>query len=254
MVLLEGGIPMNETLSVFLNLNQSCVENDDALIKKIDKLLLTVGMKYSGIDNMYIPVERNKRDEAVFRAEKLLRSTEWLKGIFAYSLVGTLTNACQLDEIQNTHMSNPSPHKFWYYEQYYLDTKKLPHAIVVDENNCLRDGYISYLLAEKYRIEPDVYESVSNQPLKKVVTGRHVKFENGEWITKSNKKYTWIYTLKNPVVKGDILIVNTKIGVDFICVDKVDYIAGTEFCKEYKKVTKHTNMRMEEGEDTNNGK
>lgn len=49
-------------------------------------------------------------------------------------------------------MSEPLPEKIWYYEQYYQKTKKLPHAIVVDEDRQLRDGHISYLLAKKYNI------------------------------------------------------------------------------------------------------
>ena len=50
--------------------------------------------------NMYIPVDVKKRDQAVFRAEELLRNTDWLKGILAYTLIGTMTNACPIEEIR----------------------------------------------------------------------------------------------------------------------------------------------------------
>lgn len=138
------------------------------------------------------------------------------------SSVGTLTSACSIKEI---------------------------HAIVVDEDKQLTDGYISYLLAKKYNVHADVYERVAEQPLRKIVRGFHVKFSDGKWRKKSRKRYIWIYTLKAPVVPGDILMVNTKTGKDFICVDKIEYVAG-KFCSKYKKVRKHLHIRMEE-EDTN---
>src|SRR5699024_2600633 len=140
----------NDALSVYLNLNVEKKMENEMLIRRIDKLLLTVGMKYSGIMNMYIPVDVKKRDQAVFRAQELLRKTDWLKGILAYTLIGTMTNACPIEEIRTDRMCNPSPEKLWYYEEYYQKSKKLPHAIVVDEDKQLRDGYISYLLAKKY--------------------------------------------------------------------------------------------------------
>ena len=62
------------------------------------------------------------------------------------SSVGTLTNACSIEKIRTELMSDPSQEKIRYYEQYYQKTKKLPHAIVVDEDKQLTDGYISYLL------------------------------------------------------------------------------------------------------------
>lgn len=242
---------MNDSLSVFLNLDIEKQDENEALIRRIDELLLTVGMKYSGFFNMYFPVDKKKRDEAVFQAEELLRNTDWLKDILAYTLVGTLTNACPIEEIRTDAMSNPSPEKLWYYEQYYQKTNQLPHAIVVDEDKQLRDGYISYLLAKKYGENADVYEMISAQPLRKIVKGMHVEFSDGKWRKKSDRRYIWIYTLKEPVVPGDILLVNTRKGADFVCVDRVDYAAGNGFCSKYKRVRKHMNMHMEEGESTN---
>lgn len=245
---------MNESLAVYLNLDVENVVENEELIRKIDKLLLTVGMKYSGIMNLYTSVDEQKRDQTVFRAEELLRNTDWLKDVLTHILVGTITNVCPIEEIQTDMMLNPSPEKLWYYEQYYQKTKQLPHAIVVDENKQLRDGYIPYLLAKKYDVQADVCEMVSGQPLRKIVKGKHVVFSDGKWREKSSKRYSWIYTLKKPVVPGDILLVNTKRGTDFIYVDKIDYVAGHGFCSRYNTVKKHMNMRMEEGEYTNYGK
>lgn len=245
---------MNESLYVYLNLDTEKEQESEELIWRMDQLLLTAGMKYSGISNMYIPVDIQKRDRAVFRAEELLRSTDWLKGILAYSAVGTLTNACPIEEIRTDRMQNPMPGKLRYYEQYYQKTNHLPHGIVVDENRQLRDGYISYLLAKKYHARADVCEMVSGQPLRKLVTGVHVVFRDGKWIKKTNKGYNWIYTKKAPVIPGDILLVDTKRGTSFICVSRITYIAGQEFCSNYKKVRKHMKIHMEEAKDTNYGK
>ena len=49
-------------------------------------------------------------------------------------------------------------------------------------------------------------------------------------------------------------MVNTKKGRAYICVDRIEYAAGQGFCSRYNTVKKHMNMRMEEGEYTNDGK
>lgn len=48
---------MNEALAVYLNLDMENIEENEEIIRKIDELLLTVGMKYSGIMNLYISVD-----------------------------------------------------------------------------------------------------------------------------------------------------------------------------------------------------
>ena len=113
---------MNESLSVYLNLDMGNESRNEELIERIDELLLTAGLKYSGIRNIYVPVDRQTRDQAVFRAEKLLRTTDWLKDILACTLIGTWTNACPLEKIQTDAMSEPSPEKLRYYEQYFEKT------------------------------------------------------------------------------------------------------------------------------------
>ena len=49
-------------------------------------------------------------------------------------------------------------------------------------------------------------------------------------------------------------MVNTKKGRAYICVDRIEYAAGQGFCSRYNTVKKHMNVRMEEGEDTKDGK
>ena len=115
---------MNESLSVYLNLDMGNESRNEELIERIDELLLTAGLKYSGIRNIYVPVDRQTRDRAVFRAEKLLRTTDWLKDILACTLIGTWTNACPLEKIQTDAMSEPSPEKLRYYEQYFEENAR----------------------------------------------------------------------------------------------------------------------------------
>ena len=49
---------MNESLSVYLNLDMGNESRNEELIERIDELLLTAGLKYSGIRNIYVPVDR----------------------------------------------------------------------------------------------------------------------------------------------------------------------------------------------------
>ena len=157
---------MNDGLCVFLHLDEKQPEENEKLIERIDELLLTVGMKYCGVGNMYIPVHTEERDRAVFLAVQLLRETEWLKDILAAIPIASLKDVCPLDSILTENMTEPDKEKMRYYEEYYNASHKLPHAIIIDETKQLRDGYISYLLARKYKLKPDLYEAFSNQPLK----------------------------------------------------------------------------------------
>lgn len=111
-----------------------------------------------------------------------MRNTDWLKNILSHISIGTITNACPLDEIQTAQR--------WLY-------------------------IISF--GQKYDARAEICEMVSGQPLRKIVKGRHVVLSAGKWKLKSNKRYIWIYTLKNPVVPGDVLVVNIK-KVGFISV------------------------------------
>ncbi len=48
---------MNEALAVYLDLDVKNVAENEVLIRKIDELLLTVGMKYFGIMNLYTSLD-----------------------------------------------------------------------------------------------------------------------------------------------------------------------------------------------------
>lgn len=239
---------MNEGVEVFLNIEEEELgggwDEIEELICRIDGLMLEVGMRYSGYRNLYVPVNSIDRDQAVFASLQALESAQWLKDRLSYTPVLNRTNACALEEIRVDHMSKPSSAKFRYYEEYYQASYKLAHGIVVDEDRRLREGYVSYLLAKKYGVRPDVYEAYAGQPLSKIVNGVHVSPNGGAWRRKGKKRYAWKYPLRKPVVPGDILKVETKEGYAFICVDDVGYVTGEEFCGKYANVVKHTGKRL----------
>ena len=152
-----------------------------------------------------------------------------------------------MERIHTKNMTEPSAAKLDYYEKYYQQSHMLAHGIVVDEDGQIRDGYTSYIIAKKHGIRPDVYEAFKGQPLRKTVEGQHVLRDGNSWKVKSDKSYIWNYTLKNPVIPGDILKVKTKKGQAFICVNKIDYVTGKEFCKEHKSVIKHMKEHLQHG-------
>ncbi|MCM1262957.1 MAG: DUF5839 family protein [Butyrivibrio sp.] len=241
---------MNETAYIYLKLENMGEEEQEELISKMDDMLLPLGLKYSGFQNMYIPQDSKKRDDIVFDAVHKLKTCDWLKGIYDFTATGNKCFNKGLDVIDCSHMTLPKKSKMAYYEEYYLMTHEFPHDILVDENDCLADGYVSFLLAKKYNIKHNMYKGFSiyqvesDVPYKKVVIGRHVAFEKDNITIKSEKYYKWIYDIKSPVVPGDILLVKTKKGKDFMVVDKISYDAGRKYLNQYKKVLKHTGKKM----------
>lgn len=239
---------MNEALTVFLNIDERKVKENDALIQRIDELLLDCGMVYSGIANVYKPLEEKNRDHAVFTACLALNEADWLQDKLAHIPIVNRASACPMEKIQLTNMKEPAASKLEYYEKYYREYHTLAHGIVVDEHGNLRDGYVSYIIARKYGIRPEVYEAFAQQPLKKIVKGRHVFKDKDGWRIKSNKGYIWNYSLKNPVVPGDILRVKTKRGWAYMCVYGIGYVTGKEFCEEHRNVIRHMKERIRFGE------
>lgn len=207
-------------------------------IQYLDKLVELHGWKYSGYANVYIPIVRETREETVGKVIDAIASDERLKKYSPRIMKATLTNACNLEEIEAQHMAKPGNVKYSRYEKYYLENKELAHGIIVDENKKLRDGYISYLLAKKYGCKVDVIEVPKGSSISKLVLGHHVEYDKEQkvYVTKTNKRYAWIYNLKEAVVLGDILFVNTSKGHAYIQVDKITNIAGKAEMRKHKKV------------------
>lgn len=234
---------MNEGLEIFIN-DEGTNEEDKALVKKIDELLWNFGITYTGVNNIYRPLEAKNRDNTLYAACRALQEADWLKDRLAYISIMNWVDTCPIERIQVEHMSEISAVKLEYYENYYQKFHKLAHGIVIDECRQLRDGYASYMLAKRYGLHPDIYVAFSEQPLKKTVRGQHITGVGDSWKVKSRKIYTWNYSLKSPVVPGDILKVETKNGQGFICVRDIAYITGKSFCKEHRNVIKHMKKRL----------
>ena len=234
---------MNELLQVYLDADQNQLE---IIISQIDNLLIKYGWRYLGFENFYGPVEAHDRDDTIVRACNALRHASWLKLFHPFTVIGNEIRVCDIDKLCTEHMVKPSEERYKYYENYYLKTNELPHAIIVDENRNLVDGYISYLLAKKYTVHPDIMEKWSDQPIRKIVLGRHVRKVIDGYQIKCNKVFVWIYNIKDPVVKGDLLQVHTRKGLDYIVVDSVSYVTGNEQCFKYNKVKSHMRINVKD--------
>jgi len=231
---------MNDTIHVFLDYD---VDNwDERLeiekeIQYLDTLVEKHGWKYSGFANVYIPIVRETREETVSKVVEAIVSDERLKKYSPKIMNATLLNACNLGEIEFQHMIKPRDVKYGRYETYYLEHKELAHRIIVDENKKIRDGYISYLLAKKYGCKADIIEVPKRSAVSKLVMGHHVEYdkEQNAYIVKKSKSYAWIYNLKEAVVTGDILIVQTSKGHAYMQVERITNIAGKDEIRKYKK-------------------
>lgn len=235
---------MNEAMTIYLNINRWETAENEALIRRIDEFLLDYGIRYTGASNIYMPIEKADRDHAVYAACRALREADWLKDKLAYVPIMHMLDRCSMEQIRVDNMKKPSDAKVRYYEEYYQESGTLAHDIVVDEHRRLRDGYISYLLAGKYGIHVSIYEAFAEQPLKKVVSGSRVVGEKGAWKIEGDESDTWNYPLRAPVVPGDILEAETEEGPVPICVNRINYVTGKEFCEEYKNIIKHRKERF----------
>lgn len=169
---------------------------------------------------------------------EVIASDERLKKYSPKVVSSTITNVCPLGEINLQHMAKPRDIKYNRYEQYYLQNKKLAHGILVDEDKKIRDGYISYLLAEKYGCNVDIIEVPKESPISKLVIGFHVEYntEQKAYVMKTSRRYAWIYNLPEAVVPGDVLLVRTSKGNAYMQVERITNIAGKKAIKKYKKV------------------
>ena len=232
---------MNDMIHVFLNYDVDSWQERLGIeqeIQYLDTLVERHGWKYSGFANVYIPIVRETREETVSKVIKAIASDERLKKYSPKIMNATLTNACNLGEIELQHMTKPRDVKYSRYETYYLENKELAHGIIVDENKKIRDGYISYLLAKKYGCKVDIIDVPKKSAISKLVIGHHVEYNNEQntQIVKNGRRYAWIYNLKEAVVVGDILLVQTSKGHAYMQVEKITNIAGKGEISKHKKV------------------
>lgn len=105
----------------------------------------------------------------------------------------------------------PGSRKMEHAEQRYFETGSLPVNIVINDDNVLIDGYITYLLAVKHGIvQMDVYRGYIE-----VIEAAHYPL--------SAKVYSWIVPpyLIGKVQEGDRCIVRTAKGVKRVTVKSV---------------------------------
>ena len=241
---------MIDMLNPYLQFDQddpAVVEDVEKCIKKIDKLLLENGWEYAGFGNVYCPVKGTENDETWHKAENAVLKDEELKKYKPYFGLGTLTSFCGLSEVVVQGMTPVSDKKLKAYEEYYDRKKTFAHGIVVDENNVLRDGYATYLIAKKKNVSPEIMCARSTQPVRKVVQGIHIRKTEDGFEDKSDRIYAWYYDLREAVVPGDILCVGTKNGKGLIRVYRIFYAAGVYSCRKRlkKSVSSHTKERWQ---------
>lgn len=243
---------MHDMFFVYLDYNVDNMEERlfiEEEIRYIDRLVEKQGWKYSGVANIYIPIERKTREETIDKVLQVIAVDERLKKYSPKVISGTKTNVCALREITVQHMTKANDAKYNRYEKYYLENNELAHGIIVDEDKNIRDGYISYLLSEKYGCNVDIIEVPKESPISKLVIGHHIEYDTEQktYVMKTGKRYAWIYTIHEAVVPGDILLVQTSKGKAYMQVEKITNIAGKKVINGYRKVKRNITVENENG-------
>lgn len=111
----------------------------------------------------------------------------------------------------------PKPEKMRQKERYFAETGLLQSQIVLDRNNNLIDGYISYLLAKAHGLRHVPIRYTKRQ----IVRACHKP---------GGKLYAWELpkSLLDRISVGDEVAVHTKSGVKVVTVAAVEEYAGNE--------------------------
>ena len=236
-------------IQVYLNFeptDSSVLEDVGKKLLMLDELIKEYGWEYSGIRNMYSPIKGTDCDETIYEVERAIKEADFLKQYEPYIFVGTLMNSCNIDDIIVKEDGILSEEKLSRYKEYYKRTRDYAHGIVVDDENLLLDGYITYLLAkDDGRITPGIMQVRHGQVFKKVVSGKYAEEINGEFFVTKESSGVWYYELEEAVVPGDMLVVRNDDEEKYICVRNIRYVAGPHDCSIYKPVYKHTGKNMD---------
>lgn len=243
---------MNEALYILFD--RKCHDIVDIINAqhKISDMLRPCGMKYVGGYSVYAPQDKGNRDNIMHDAMQILNKNKWVADMSTAILVRDCLSTISLSRIDCSGMTEPRPEKYKYYEDYYKRTGELSHDILIDENNCIMDGYITWLLANKYQNDMgmqwkfNIHKADSTIPHAKIVVGRHVNVSESDITIRGPQYFKWVYNKKEPVVPGDILKVDTRKGDVYMVVEAIRYIAGSKNCAEYRHVIEHTGMIMQE--------
>lgn len=124
------------------------------------------------------------------------------------------------EDFKNT---TPGSRKMGRAEQRYLQTGTLPANIVINDEDVLIDGYITYLLAVQYGIDRvDVYRGCVE-----VVEAVHY--------SGSNRVYMWRVPLRlsGEITAGDYIIVPTSRGTKRV---KVTGVGRQQYPKQMRRI------------------
>lgn len=227
-------------LAVAVDMNGMSEYEQRRLPGKIDVIVKPHHLKWF-FRNIYFVEEGYDEDIAVYGAKKALEETDWLKNIVFVSVFQPVER-CRLDEIDIGDMSEPKPEKMDKYREYFEEhgiseyELTYPNPIVIDQNKRLLDGYTSYLIMkEKGFTYAECILADGRNNLNKYICGVHLP-------EKSGKVYRWAYFLRDAVVPGDELLVDTCHGKQVVRVTDVGM--GTSlFVNSLKKARKLTEKR-----------
>ena len=235
---------MNDLMYVYLDFDpadKAVMQEVDRILIKLDDLLKEHNWEYMGHQNMYRPVKGTDPDDTYHEAQQAVLNAEWLKQYKPYFAMGALTNACDMEKIIIENEKPVPEEKLKRYSEYFDHKKEYAHGIIVDENNVLRDGYATYVLARGSVRRPDIMMVRSGQIFKKAVRGRVAdRTENG--FKDTDERGTWYCDIEPAVIPGDILRAETDEGIREIRVERVFYLAGKYACGKYKDVVEHTGL------------
>ena len=222
---------MNDVMYLYFDYDpkdQEAQNTIEKLLRDVDALLKEKGWEYTGFQNMYRPVKGTDPDDTFDAAMKAIEDADWLKEYKPFFKVGMLTNACSLEEIIIRGEEPLDEEKLRRYREYYEKTKKYAHGIVVDENNVLMDGYMTYLIAKEEKGRPEIMQVRHGQRFRKVVGGKYVGDDE--------QRHGWYYDCGPAVVPGDVIPVPEDDGVKQMLVERVFYVAGKHDCEKYRAI------------------
>lgn len=210
------------TLTVAIDMNKVSEHTLEEVPGIIDKVLEPHHLKWC-FNNIYMVEHGYDEDLAIHNAIKDLKAMAWAESALIW-MVGYGIEELPLKKIDISNMSVPKPEKMSCYRKYVQGgesaTERLKHLcpIVINRENKLVDGYITYLLMKEQGIEKATCLIVErDNTMKKYVSGIHLPGNN-----KSTKKeYRWKCSIDEPVVPGEILIANTRYGEKLIRVTHV---------------------------------
>ena len=145
------------------------------------------------------------------------------------------------DIIVGDEWSAPRQNKIERYRAYFRKKGVLAHRVVINENNKLRDGYATYLIAKENGIESlEAVRVKDSDMFHKLVVGYHVRrTEDGYYKGDEKRLYMWLAKHGKPIVPGDILLAETGDRRCLVRVAYTDYVIGEDNISKHKRIVRH---------------